>query len=421
MRLRKLAAVPALLLTGLAASPVAFAETASPSAAPGAQPVQFSTALGDAPVLSPGRIATQAPTGNTTTYATIKRPAGGSVTVAVLGAVKANITSADGKTDCSSSDSSSFEAVSGYSFIFLDGAATKRQSYVDSSCDGLTDLRLTLKAPDPSSTTSSSSSAPPDRDVQLVLTQEPKITKLGSATPATGFSEITAASKSTSGPDRTLSDQLLAPDTLTPGSYPVALQPGKLAVARVRVGWGQRLAASVDAPRNGSNIAPATSLGVALTFFSPQLAQVSRGATGVLSKNSAEQQTVGSYTPTVNAANRQLDYGNDTGDIGIGSAQWTTAAGWYTVAIYVKPLDDKEPNPSKPVPARLNLEVVGNPATGPTYADAAGAAVTAPPASQLSIGGADSSGGGSALPKIGISALIVAAAVGVVVWLRRLG
>ncbi|NNG40139.1 hypothetical protein HJ588_12780 [Flexivirga sp. ID2601S] len=411
--------MPALLLTGLAAAPVAVAETGGPGGAPGSQPVEFSTALGDAPVLSPGRITTQAPTGNTTTYATIKRPAGGSVAVAVFGAVQASITTADGKTDCSSSDTSSFEAVGGYRFIFLDGAATKRQSYIDSGCESVTDLRLTLKAPDTTSS-SASSSAPPSRDVQLVLTEEPKITKLEPATPATGFSEITAASKSTTGDDRTLSDKLLAPDTLTPGSYPVSLQPGKLAVARVRVGWGQRLAASVDAPRNGTNFAPPTSLNVALTLFSPQLSQVRSSATGIISKNSGDQQTVATYTAQVNAANRQLDYGNKTGDIGIGSAQWTTAAGWYTVAIYVSATDDTQPQPTTTVPARLNLDVVGSPTTGPTYADAAGAAVTAPPASQLSVGGADADGGGSVLPKIGISALIVAAAAGVLIWLRRL-
>ncbi|HWC23377.1 MAG TPA: hypothetical protein VG502_13845 [Flexivirga sp.] len=407
------AALGAAILLG--ASAPAYAAT-DPAGAP--SEVRFSTARGDAPKLHPGVYGTTAPTGDTERYAAITRPRGGAVTVAIFGSVDAKITTSDGNTTCSSSSVSLSNSETGYTFVYVDGAQDERQSYQSDDCKSATDLILQIKADD-SSSSSSSSSTTSGGPLQLAVTVEPRIEHLGSPSPKSEQDEIKAPSKS-NGASRALSDQLFAPTSLTPGSYRVDLVPGQLAVARVRVGWGQRLAASVDAPRNGSNFAPAESLELNITAFSPQWAPVGGGSgSQLLSKDSATEETAGTYTAPVNAANRTLGYG-DTGDVGTNSAQWTTVAGWYYLVVQLGASDAGAKVSTTKLPARLNLAVTGSPTPGPSYVGTDGKAVAAPPATELSRGGHNDSGSGSAtVLRVAGSALVIALAAGVVALLLR--
>ncbi|MFC6707948.1 hypothetical protein [Flexivirga alba] len=393
----------------LSATAPAYAAT---DAAGAPSEVRFSTARGDAPDLHPGVYQTTAPSGSTERYAAIKRRKDAAVTVAIFGSVDADITTSDGNTTCSDSGVSLSNSDTGYTFVYVDGAEGKRQSYQSDDCKTATDLILQIKA------SSSSSSATASGPLQFAVTVEPKIENLGSPAPKSQQNEIKAPSKS--GDARTLSDQLFAATSLPPGSYPVDLTPGKLAVARIRVGWGQRLAASVDAPRNGSNFAPDESLELTVAAFSPQWAPVGGGSgSQLLFKNESTEQTAGTYTAPVNAANRNVSY-DTAGDVGTSEAQWTTVAGWYYVVVQLGASDKGEKLTTKKLPARLNLAVSGSPTAGPSYVAADGQAAAAPPATELSQGGSSDSGSGSTtMLRVAGSALVIALAAGVIALLLR--
>lgn len=417
MRLRALtAAIGATVLIGAGLPAYAATDSAGPS-----DTVQFSTARGDAPELHPGVHRSTAPSGKTERYAALKRPKGGAVTVAIFGDVDAEITTADGKTTCSGSSVSLSSYDSGYTFVYVDPVQTGRQSYLPDDCKNATDLILAITAPDASSDSSSSSAGPTDDGLQIAVTAEPKLQKAGSPSPKDQQKEIKAPSRSTTGADRTLSDQLFAPTTLDAGrSYPVTLTPGKLAVARVRVGWGQRLAASVDAPRNGSNFAPPQSLKLSIAAFSPQWAPVA-GSTTTLYKEESTEQAADGFTAPVNTGNRNAKYGDAGDDLADSSnLQWATVAGWYYVVVRVSGDDGDKKVTTKKLPARLNLEVTGKPADGPEYVAANGSAQAAPPATEMSQGGHSDSGSttGTVLRVVG-SLLVVAVAAGVILVLLR--
>lgn len=414
MRARLTAAAIAAALVLGAGAPVAQAAGDSAGAP---TDVRLSTARGDAPLLRPGMYQTARPTGQTTRYAKIHRPRGGSVAVAIFGDVDASITTADGRMTCSSSSVSLNSGVTGYTFVFVDGADTKRQSYRPADCGPETDLMLTVAA---RSSSSSDATPAPTRPVRLAVTVEPRLADAGTAATKSQLTKIAPPSTSTDSEDRTLSSNFAAPTTLTPGSYPVSLRPDETVVARVRVGWGQRLTASVDAPRNGTNFAPDLSLDVLLAAFSPQWAPVGSGDRyASIYKNDSTEKSVAVYSAPVRAANRNLSF-TDTGDADTTASQWATVAGWYYVAIRMVADDDKE-TPKKPLPARLNLAVIGTATSGPSYAGADGSAVAAPPATELSQGGSTGSGSSTTtLLRVGGTALVlVIAGAAVAILLRR--
>lgn len=406
------AALSAAILLGLGAAP-AHASANTPNTPVG---VPFSTATGDAPLLTPGMYLTTRPTGSTTRYAKIHRPRGGSVAVAIFGDVNASITTPDGNNNCSSNSVSLSNDVTGYTFVYVDGTKTKRQSYQPDACASATDLLLSLQT---DSSSSSTKTPAPTGPVQLAVTVEPAIAEAGAPATKRELAEVKAPSTSTSGADLSLSTTFAEPTTLTPDSYPVSLVVDTTYIARVRVGWGQRLAASVDAPRNGTNRAPGADLKLLVTAFSPQWAPVGNTDTAVLFKDDATQHTASAYTAPVLAANRNLTY-SDTADADTSASQWTTAAGWYYVAIRLEPYGDS-PAPKTSVPARLNLAVIGTATNGPSYTSASGSAVAAPPATEFSQGGSTGSGTSTAtaLRIAGTALVLVIAGAAAAVLLRR--
>lgn len=407
------AALGAVILLGAAVPAYAATDPAGR-----ASQVQFSTARGDAPRLQPGIHQTTAPTGSTERYAAITRPKGGGVTVAIFGSVDAEITTRNGEDTCSD-DVSLNNEVTGYTFVYVDPPGSERDSFQPDKCKSATQLILQLKATD-SSGSSSSSSSPARGPLQFAVTVEPKLAEVGSPSAKDQQKEIKARSRSTTGADRTLSDRLLAPTTLTAGhSYPVTLTPGKLAVARVRVGWGQRLAASVDAPRNGSNFAPPQSLDLAVVAFSPQWAPVAGSGSTSLYKEESTEQTANVFTAPVNPGNRMAKY-QDAGDVSSSDLRWTTVAGWYYLVIRVGASSEDEKLTTKQLPARLNLSVTGSPTSGPTYVGANGSAQAAPPATEMSQGGHSDSGSSTGtVLRVAGSVLVLALAAGVVAFLLR--
>lgn len=409
-RVTAAAAGAAILLGGISV-PGAYA--AADSGAPNT--VQLTTTRGDAPVLRPGIYQTASPRGTTEHYASVTRPKGGSVAVAIFGAVNASLTTADGQTTCSSGTTTLTNDVTGYTFVFADSVETARQSYLSDGCASATRLLLKLSADD--SSDSSPGAAP--AQLRFAVTAEPKVTHAGAPAPKSEQGTIKAPSRTASGRDITLSENLFAPTTLAAGSHPVTLRPGTIGVTRVRVSWGQRLAASVDAPRNGSNIAPPSSLDLELAAFSPQWAPVGAGdGSASLYRNDSTEQTASTYTTVVGAANRSIGYG-DAGDVGAGHAQWTTAAGWYYLVVRVAADDHTAPPSNFRLPARLNIAVTGTATAGPSYVDAAGSAVAAPPASQLSRGGSSGSSTTTVLRIAGTALVLVVAGAAVVILLRR--
>ncbi|KNX37806.1 hypothetical protein [Luteipulveratus halotolerans] len=407
------------------------------------QQLDLRTSLGSAPQVEPGLYRATLPAGKSTTYAKIQRRPGETLNVAVSGAAlepgKPYFATADHRlaadfvipseygtpTTCGRSSSSAGTYLSsGDAFGVLtatntaEGAKTPRTIAPNDECYQATTLYIEI-----------SREAPPAAGampVEIQVTREPKIT----GTPDQPVTKADLAKLQTLpkdddvvvAPGRGYSD---APELKPDGTTRLDVRLGETYFYKVRVGWGQRLGASLDVPGRAAPKAPQVDTEVSLGLRNP----MRQGVGSTTSSQSAQQpgddtaitpDVAEVSTAPVRWANRSVD-STLYGDISSDSAQATTAAGWYYVVVRADPSDSAETKTGvAPYRTQLTVQVTGTAGSGPTFVDASNQAMPAPKPGELSIGGQDG-GSGSSLPWAriggGIAAALLAALA--VAWALR--
>lgn len=296
-----------------------------------------------------------------------------------------------------------------------------RNGYFSSDCREATTLTLTIiHKGAPGGTT----------DAEILLTDEPKaVSGTGAAATPTEMSALratAAAPKDAVDPGTGFGSAA----TLTPGTYPLKLKVGARIFYRVRLEWGQRLAATMTVPAKDSNFGSPLALETTISTWSPQRVfldidpndyNFGRGAT--LSTNSSEVKTIGTYTAAVRWGNRNADSSNN-GEIDYNSLPFTTVPGWYYITVNIQPktpvdADTPLPDTAPDVPAQLSLMVAGSPQQGPRLVDSTGEQAPVPPAGEMSVGNGVSQDSPFPWAKAGLSTLAVLAAAAAVVWALR--
>ncbi|MBD2758995.1 hypothetical protein IEE94_05680 [Yimella sp. cx-573] len=304
-----------------------------------------------------------------------------------------------------------------------DEELTRQAGYFNSTCRESTKLTITI--------THTASPANGQTQAEIHLTDEPKASgNLGSAT-TSGQTAMLKAPKGEEHEEVPPGQGFGSAATLTTGSYPAMLTVGSRAFYRVRVGWGQRLAATMTVPGQDKNFAPPLAVDVTLSIWSPQRVWLKASPkdyqfshTTSLSKNMSESKTIGTYTAPVLWANRKVDSLSLSGsEVESAAVRFTTVPGWYYVTVNTqpkKPSDDEQLPQSVPqIPADLNILVQGQEQSGPSFVNAAGASVAQPPSGQMSVGQGIDQGTKVPWVQLGLSALAVGAAAAAVFWAMR--
>ncbi|GAB3578320.1 hypothetical protein GCM10027579_01750 [Calidifontibacter terrae] len=209
--------------------------------------------------------------------------------------------------------------------------------------------------------------------------------------------------------------------TLTGGTYPTELTAGGWTYFRVRVGWGQRVAAELRVPADGSNFAPPAGVSVKIGLFSPQRVDITPGysadttTTSTMYSNESSQDTLNVFSAPVRVANR-APATSISGPIDRDALRFTTAAGWYYLGIQTEPSDTTPGTALKSlpkIPADLAIHVSGTEQQGPTYENS-----TEPLIGKMSVGnGVDQ----SSIPwvRLSLSVIAILLAAVAVLWALR--
>ena len=305
---------------------------------------------------------------------------------------------------------------------FDDDEKLSRNGYVGSTCREATTLNVTV---------AHTGGGAGSTDAEILITDEPK--GVGDTGAAASAAERTAIKAPAQAPKDEVAPGtgFAGAATLTPGTYPVKLKVGARIFYKVRLDWGQRLAATMTVPAKDSNFGSPIALESTISIWSPQRIflgvqpkdyQFSREAS--MSANNSEVKTIGSYTAAVRWANRSASSG-DNGEIAYATVPFTSVPGWYYVSVNTQPRtpvssDTPVPATTPDVPAELSVAVVGEAQPGPRLVNSAGAEVAAPSAGQLSVGNGVSQDDPFPWVKTGLSAVAILAAGAAVVWgLRR--
>lgn len=397
----------------LLAVPLSDAQQATPAILP------LSTASGSAQTLDPGFYSGKLQSGGTR-YAKVTRSATDAIIVSLVTGPTVNdnepttdvdLELPDGTScDSSTTSTSGVDNASGMqsATVAVEATPSKRgSSYLPDGCKAATTLLLAVKV-----------DGPGGQNADLAVSREPRIT--GTPGPAASGPEQTpplAPSLDTTGKPAVGERSYASATTLTPGSYALSVQPRQLETFRIRVGWGQRVGASLEAPRNGTNFAPAVDTKIGLTLWTPQLVPINPYGIGsiyddtTLSAKDGTPEKIASGSATVTWNNRNESKITAGSNLSPNSLAWASVAGWYYVTIWSNSstTGTSTPSPSDETstPTRLNIGVLGTATAGPTYVDAAGAQINQPQPGALSKGG-DS----AALPWVRIGLSVAALLLG---------
>ena len=252
--------------------------------------------------------------------------------------------------------------------------------------------------------------------VGLVVTEEPPIEETGSTDPELGA--LTAAAPQVSGEPRSVDGAASfagAPEVGT-GSWSSTVVPGEVLLYKVPLEFGQAARVAVEFPEAGGVLADRFGRfppRARLALLNPRGAQLGY-VDGSAWLDTADGSTLQAAIPAVSrepSAIRSAEF-NAGADV--------TTAGDYYVAVSVQKKDYTEE-----IPFRLDVEVLGEPADGPTYAEGASG-------DEPEVGSGEASGDGSdeaAAESEGDTVSIVAVVTGVlgalallaalVLWRRR--
>lgn len=428
MRTRLIA--PAVALA--AAAGTAVPALAVPSAEPG-RALTPATLVGSAPEAAPGVYRMTLPADETKRYVEVTRPAGQNLAVSMLTAEKELGSGGQGmpgfsaelrvgETVCSSqSDSvSSYPSATGMAgfVIGVDATTPDRTNTSAAECRSATRYVLEVdRSPEGAKTPAT---------VWMKVTHEPKISGAAppSAVTGAGATALKTLPREGSAQVAAGSDLAHAAEVTSGTGYPLPMTIGQRYVYKVRVGNGQRLGASLQAPENGKAYEVPSGTSIALTLYSPQWVQVGSFSTSVYGK---DPQTVDAFTAPVSWGNRTVTSGAST-DIDTSAATWTTTPGWYYVVAAATASSSSSTStapPGKgPIPARLTVQVTGTASKAPTYVGASGQALETPPQGELS--GASSlvdseqpAEESSPWVRVGVGAGAVLLAAGAMAWALR--
>ncbi len=291
------------------------------------------------------------------------------------------------------------------------GEDSRFSSWGDCQTAASLTVKISHTAPNASGTTAA----------ELLLTGEPKATGDTGRPAGAADTAVLKPAKGATQPEISGGRGFTRATTVTDGTYPTSLTVGGWTFYRVRVGWGQRVAAELRVPADGSNFAPPAGVSVDLALFSPQRADITPGyssdtsTSATINSNDASQDTLNVFSAPVRWANRTPANGL-SGPIDGSALEFTSVAGWYYLGVRTRLTD---PNPEKPVasvpaiPADLAVQVTGTPTAGPTYTGS-----PQPATGQMSVGkGVDQ----SSVPwvRLSLSVMAVLLAAAAVVWALR--
>lgn len=433
VRLRPLA-LPAVLALGTAPA-VAAPVTPTTAFEPSGEQVQASTATGSATVLEPGSYRASLPADETKRFFKLTRSPGEGLAFAVMGqptesgqkylagqdqSLHVSIALPDGTT-CVSDDYATKNKDAPLAQLLrvvstIDPAGAKRQNFLSEDCGKATSFTVSVWRETPPAGTA--------LPVEIRVHRQPKITGQPGAPATEAEAEIVRVEPKEGGEAVTPGQGFGDAPTLPNGTVPLDLEVGQQVFYKVRAGYGQRVAASLEVPANDKNFAPKSDLGVQLNLYTPQGVLLDPRnfdlpSSTTLMANSGEAKTLGVYTPTIKYANRDITYSalSNYGD----SAAWADTAGWYYVSVLAAPSQPEDRNGTfAKIPSRLSVQVTGQAQAGPTYVNAQGAALAQPGPGQVSTQGTqqDSESG---LPwwKIGVGAGVVVLAAAACAWALR--
>lgn len=265
---------------------------------------------------------------------------------------------------------------------------------------------------------------------EVLLTNEPK------GTGSVGSPATVAQTATLKAPDGKVRGEV-APGkgfgdaaTLVAGTHSLKLGVGTQAFYKVRLDWGQRLAVTLRVPGKDTNFASPIAVEVSTRIWTPQRIALDANPKDYqysdslsMSANSSKGATIGTYTAPVLWANRyaKSESGNEVPQA---SLQWTTTPGWYYVTVWTRPAsfsssDEPMPDSVPPIPADLNIAVVGDVQQGPTFVNTGGAKLAQPGKGEMSIGQGVQTGAPFPWAKVALSALAVLAAAAAVLWALR--
>lgn len=262
---------------------------------------------------------------------------------------------------------------------------------------------------------------------ELLLTGEPRATgATGSAATSADTGVIKppktkAAQGGEAAPEVTGGAGFTQATTVTGGTYSTKLVVGGWTFYRVRLGWGQRIAAELRVPADGSNFAPPTGVSVQVALFSPQRIVITPSYSSDTSTetniyaNDSSQNVLNLFSAPVRWANRNPD-NNVSGPIDSDALEWTSVSGWYYLGVQTQLASgssDKPVDSVPQIPTDLAIQVSGEPGPGPTYAGDAQPAV-----GKMSVGKGTNQ---TTIPwvRLSLSALAVLLAAVAVLWAMR--
>ncbi|YAL82575.1 hypothetical protein ACMYYO_11665 [Dermacoccaceae bacterium W4C1] len=400
---RTLAAAGTACLLAVSAAPTALATGPDP------EKVSPTTAAGDGPDLKPGIYRADLPGDETERFLKVTRAAGEAVSVNLFlpsagledsETLRVELQTADG-TSCGSDSGSA----SSYGDPWVSVTAQFDPSGTGSSqqdCASATEFQVAITRSDAEKTATA----------EVTVQRRPQVSGNAGAAAATDVAAVSVPARSGSQVTGGSTPGTATPLTAGQG-HRIALDTRTgTQFFRVHLGWGQRLATSLQAPPNGDSYRPPEDLRVGLGLLGPTRESASAVGTGTVTVYADS-----TFTPSpASAATAPVRLNNATStSSGVAGAD---RAGWYVIAIGVNSSSDED-LPQTTVPALLTTQVVGEAQSGPTFT-ANGQTLGAPAPGNLSGAGARTDGGGlSTWVKLGGSVLIVALAAAALAWALR--
>lgn len=393
-------AAAALCLTGpVAAAPAVSADDSGspPTEPPGngaatgplrqwavsGTPVTSGTTRDDAPEVQPGQYTETFAPDSTVHYYRLHRARGSTVYFSAAGrpghgsgddsgseSVELTLGLPDG-TECATASDQRYHSDASdpalIASVVLDGNAVERSSGLAEECQSATTVIASVQR---------DATGGRPMPAELLYIAEPPIrtSPLPDAATGAALDAFRAPSSGRTTPIRGSGAFSGAP-TLTTGSYRDAIRIGEQVFYRVRVGFGQRAAFTVEVPRNGSGFRAKQTYRVDLDTYGPDRSELSSSSADLASSTTVyessepvDPETIGQFTAPVRYLNRDDGDSDLSRDLGPTQVERTALAGYVTFSVRVSaPGGDVRPGGVAALPVRLSVQVKGTASQGPRY------------------------------------------------------